>query len=89
MKRPVFTRQFERDIKRIEKRGKDLEKIKRLIEQLISVTPLNPRCHDHGLTGPFKGRRECHIEPDWLLIYKSNGNQIILERTGSHSDLFE
>jgi len=89
MNRPVFTRQFERDITRMKKRGKNLEKMKLLIEKLIAGTPLNPRFHDHGLTGSFKGRRECHVEPDWLLIYKPSGEEIILERTGSHSDLFE
>jgi mRNA interferase YafQ len=89
MKKPIFTRQFERDIRRMQKRGKDLQKMKTLIERLLSGTPLNPRRHDHGLIGPFKGRRECHIEPDWLLIYKSTGDEVVLERTGNHTDLFE
>jgi mRNA interferase YafQ len=89
MKKPVFTRQFEHDIDKMKKRGKDPAKIKALIGQLIAGTPLNPRCHDHGLMGVFKGRRECHVEQDWLLIYKLTGDQVILERTGSHADLFE
>jgi mRNA interferase YafQ len=89
MNRPVFTRQFERDIIRMKKRGKNLEKIKLLIEKLIAGPPLNPRFHDHALTGHLRGRRECHVEPDWLSIYKPSGEEIILERTGSHSDLFE
>lgn len=89
MKKPVFTRQFARDIKRLKKRGKDLKKMKAQIEELIAGFPLNPRDHDHVLIGPYKGRRECHIEPDWLLIYKSTGDEVILERTGRHADLFE
>jgi mRNA interferase YafQ len=89
MGKPVFTRQFERDIKRIKKRGKDLEKIKILIEKLIAGPPLEPNYRDHGLIGSYQGRREFHIEPDWLLIYKLTGEEIILERTGTHSDLFE
>ena len=89
MKKPVYTRQFARDIRRMKKRGKDLHKLKTLIETLLAGTPLNPRCHDHSLIGHFKGRRECHIEPDWLLIYKSTDDEVILERTGSHVDLFE
>ncbi len=89
MGRPVFTRQFERDIKRMKKRGKDLGKIKVLIEKLIAGPPLEPGYRDHGLIGPFIGRRECHLESDWLLIYKLTGEEIILERTGTHSDLFE
>jgi mRNA interferase YafQ len=89
MGKPVFTRQFERDIKRIKKPGKDLEKIKILIEKLIAGPPLEPNYRDHGLIGSYKSRRECHIEPDWLLIYKLTGEEIILERTGTHSDLFE
>jgi mRNA interferase YafQ len=89
MGRPVFTRQFERDIKRMKKRGKDLEKIKVLIEKLIAGPPLGPGYRDHGLIGSFIVRRECHLESDWLLIYKLTGEEIILERTGTHSDLFE
>jgi len=70
-------------------RGKHLEKIKSLIEKLIAGHPLSLRFHDHGLAGSLQGRRECHVEPDWLLIYQLTGEEIILERTGSHSDLFE
>lgn len=89
MKKPVFTSQFARDIKRMKKRGKDLIKMKALIEELLAGLPLNPRYHDHSLIGPFKGRRECHIEPDWLLIYTLTRDEVILERTGRHADLFE
>ena len=86
---PVYTRQFERDINRIKKRGKNLEKIKIIIRTLLQGQPLDPIHKDHKLIGNYLGRRECHIESDWLLIYKIEEDQIIFERTGSHSDLFE
>jgi mRNA interferase YafQ len=86
---PVYTRQFERDINRIKKRGKNLEKIKIIIRTLLQGQPLDPIHKDHKLIGNYLGRRECHIESDWLLIYKIEEDRIIFERTGSHSDLFE
>ncbi len=88
MRRPIYTRQFERDLKRSIKRGKDKERIKLVIVKLINEEPLEQKYKDHKLSGAFIGRRECHIEPDWLLIYKVEGDEIIFERTGSHSDLF-
>jgi len=87
--RPVYTRQFERDIKRIKTRGKNLEKIKIIIRTLLQGEQLDAIHRDHKLIGDYKGRRECHIESDWLLIYKIEENRIIFERTGSHSDLFK
>lgn len=89
MRQPAFTRQFERDVRRAEKRGKDTEKLKRVLAALIAEEPLAPRLRDHELVGNYHGRRECHIEPDWLLIYKLVADEIIFERTGSHADLFE
>lgn len=86
---PVYTRQFEKDINRIKKRGKNLEKIKIIISTLLQGLPLDPIHKDHKLIGNYLGRRECHIESDWLLIYKIEEDRIIFERTGSHSDLFE
>lgn len=86
---PIYTRQFERDIKRIKKRGKNLEKIKIIIRTLLQGDQLDPIHEDHKLIGDYKGRRECHIESDWLLIYKIEENRIIFERTGSHTDLFK
>ena len=86
---PVYTRQFEKDLKQMQRRAKDLEKLKTIIHSLVSEKPLEPICRDHKLIGNWKGRRECHIEPDWLLIYKKDKNQIIFERTGTHSDLFK
>ncbi|MBI5075656.1 MAG: type II toxin-antitoxin system YafQ family toxin [Nitrospirae bacterium] len=84
------TKQFERDYKLIVKQGKDLTKLKRIMNKLVSEEPLEIKRHDHPLTGNRKGHRDCHIEPDWLLIYKvdSNAEEIIFIRTGTHSDLF-
>lgn len=89
MPTPVYTRQFERDIKRVKKQGKNLEKIKIIIRTLLQEKPLDPIHRDHKLIGNYQGRRECHIESDWLLIYKIEVERIIFERTGSHSDLFK
>ncbi len=89
MRKPSFTRQFEKDLKRLEKRGKELPKIKEVMSLLIEEKQLTERYRDHPLIGNYKGRRECHIEPNWLLIYKLEEGSIIFERTGTHSDLFE
>jgi mRNA interferase YafQ len=86
---PVYTRQFERDIKRAKTQGKNLEKIKIIIRTLLQGQPLDPIHRNHKLIGNYQGRRECHIESDWLLIYKIETGRIIFERTGSHSDLFK
>ncbi len=85
---PSYTRQFERDIKRMKKRGKNLDKLKIIIRSLVVEEPLDPIHRDHKLIGNWKGRCECHIESDWLLIYKTDLDYIIFERTGTHSDLF-
>jgi mRNA interferase YafQ len=82
------TSQFKRDIKKQKKRGKDLAKIKAVIEQLLTGQSLPPRYKDHPLAGNWIGRRDCHIEPDWILIYRLSTEELRLERTGSHSDLF-
>ncbi|HUT85198.1 MAG TPA: type II toxin-antitoxin system YafQ family toxin [Thermodesulfobacteriota bacterium] len=89
MRTPVYTRQFERDIKKAEKRRKNLEKLKIIARALIEGRRLDPLHRDHQLVGSYAGRRECHIEADWLLIYKIEKEWIIFERTGSHSDLFK
>lgn len=86
---PAYTRQFERDIKRAKKQGKNLEKIKIIIRTLLEGQPMDSIHRDHKLIGSYQGRRECHIESDWLLIYKTEEGRIIFERTGSHSDLFK
>jgi len=89
MPTPVFTRQFDKDVKRMRNRGKKLEKIKIVIRSLIEEEGLDPIHRDHKLIGNWQGRRECHIESDWLLIYKKEEGRIIFERTGTHSDLFQ
>jgi mRNA interferase YafQ len=82
------TTEFKRDIKRVQRQGKDLEKLKKVLESLMRDEALATQYRDHVLVGQYKGTRECHIEPDWLLIYESAKSEIILIRTGSHSDLF-
>ena len=81
--------QFKRDVKRLQKRGKDIEKLKQVILLLINADKLAPRLKDHQLRGLLKDCRECHIEPDWLLIYRIEGSELCLIRTGSHADLFK
>lgn len=70
------------------KRGKDLGKLKQVVVLLSQGHALDPRHRDHALSGEWKGSRDCHIEPDWLLIYTANEHSLRLERTGTHSDLF-
>ena len=89
MLQPSYTKQFERDVKRIKKRGKDTDKLKAVMGDLIGEKSLATKHRDHALLGTYKGRRECHIEPDWLLIYKLEPSRIIFERTGTHTDLFD
>ena len=89
MLKPSYTKQFEKDWKRLQKRGKAKEKLKKILTMLINEKQLPQRCRDHKLIGNYKERRECHIEPDWLLIYKATKRMIIFERTGSDSDLFQ
>jgi len=83
------TNQFERDYKRVLKRGNDEKIIVTVMTMLLQQEKLGPKHKDHILKGRYAGRRECHIEPDWLLIYKRTFDEIIFERTGTHSDLFE
>ena len=89
MRTPNYTRQFERDLRLAQRRGKDIEKLKQVVTALIHEELLAERYYDHPLKGNYRNRRECHLEPDWLLIYKLQGDEIIFERTGRHSDLFE
>jgi len=79
---------FRRDVRRMTRRKKDLRKLEDVVEMLASGTTLPQRCSDHALTGNWRGWRDCHIEPDWLMIYKLTEEELILARTGSHSDLF-
>lgn len=82
------TNRFKKDYKLMQKRGKNLDKIKQVIIQLANGHSLERKYKDHQLTGNYKYARECHIEPDWLLIYVITADFLRLERTGSHADLF-
>ena len=81
---------FKKDFKRIVKRGYNIRLLEEVIEILASGQMLPEKYKDHNLTGNYSDFRECHITPDWLLIYRINNNELILylTRTGTHSDLF-
>ena len=85
---PVYLRQFEKEVKIAQKRGKSMEKLKDVIRLLLEEKMLPVKNRNHKLKGEFKDYWECHIEPDWLLIYKKTDFEITFVRTGSHSDLF-
>lgn len=80
---------FKKDFKRMKKRGYDIRLLENVIENLTSGVKLDERYRDHALSGDWGGFRECHIAPDWLLIYQIDGNELILflTRTGTHADL--
>jgi mRNA interferase YafQ len=84
----VWTSAFKRDVKRAEKRGKDIERLRALLRILVQGEALPDRYRDHPLQGNWVGWRDAHIEPDWLLIYRVEGNDLRLGRTGTHADLF-
>ncbi len=86
--RVVQPSSFRKDIKKQKKRGKDLDKLKVVVDLLIAGETLPARFVDHSLTGNWSGWRDCHIEPDWILIYKITPDTLTLGRTGSHADLF-
>jgi mRNA interferase YafQ len=86
---PLRSSQFKRDVKLAEKRGKKISLLKSIMTALVNELPLEAKHRDHKLTGNYKDHRECHIEPDWLLIYRLTAKEIIFERTGTHSDLFK
>ncbi len=86
---PVYTRQFTKDVQRCRRRGKSLEKFKSVARSLLAGEPLDLIHRDHRLVGNFIGRRECHIESDWLLVYRLAGDRMHFERMGTHSDLFK
>lgn len=87
----IYTTAFKKDFKRLEKQNKNLELLKPIIKNLSLGKDLESKYRDHQLIGNYKGKRECHISPDWLLIYEINNNEseLILYRTGSHSELFK
>lgn len=84
------TSKFQKDLKRIQKRGYDISLLTDIIKKLAAGETLPDKNRDHNLSGNFSGCRECHITPDWLLIYEIDNGELILylTRTGSHSDLF-
>lgn len=86
---PSTTTRFEKDVKLQAKRGKDLSKLRDVIETLCARLALETKHRDHALMGDWKGWRDCHIEPDWLLIYQTTGTELVLGRMGTHADLFE
>lgn len=85
-----FTSQFKKDYKLAKRRGKNLELLNTTIEQLSNGEVLPEKYYDHSLSGNWAGHRECHIQPDWLLVYYYEDDILVLTlaRTGSHSDLF-
>jgi addiction module toxin, relE/stbE family len=85
------TSQFRKDYKLMKKRGLNLRLLEDVLDKLIREEPLETRHRDHALTGNYRGLRECHIQPDWLLIYAIDKGRLILtaSRTGSHADLFK
>ena len=86
----VTTAQFRKDLRRIRKRGYDLAELDEVLKALLREELLPAKHRDHALTGDYMGFRECHVEPDWLLVYAVDKGQLILtaSRTGTHSDLF-
>ncbi|MES0491686.1 MAG: type II toxin-antitoxin system YafQ family toxin [Leptospirales bacterium] len=88
MLNPLYHNKFDKDIIRMRKRGKGIDKLKSVIRKLIDQEELSRNLKDQKLIGDFVGRRECHVEPDWLLVYRIENNDIIFERTGTHSDIF-
>jgi mRNA interferase YafQ len=89
MRTPSWSTQFQRDVKRLQKRGKDLEKLKRLIELLLAAVPLAPQHKDHPLKRGWADYRDAHVEPDWVLVYSATDRTVHFERTGTHEELFE
>jgi len=81
--------QYKKDLRRIQSRGYKLEKLARIVNKLRSGIPLSPIDDDHPLKGPWESFRGCHVQGDWVLIYRLEGDTLALVRTGTHADLFE
>lgn len=86
----VLSNQFKKDLKLASKRGYKLELLERIVDKIANNIKLEDKYRDHALTGNYVGFRECHIQSDWLLVYRIENDELILflSRTGSHSDLF-
>ncbi len=89
MKEIIFSKNFKKEYKLMLKRGKNPAKMTEILSILSAGETLPSKFRDHKLIGQYKGSRDLHIEPDWILIYKTTQNAVIFERTGSHSDLFK
>jgi mRNA interferase YafQ len=89
MLNPVRSSQFKKDLKKAKRQGKDLNLLQGVVVTLANEEPLAERLRDHELTGNWRGYRECHVNPDWLLIYKVDDDELKLARLGSHSELFD
>ena len=85
----IYTSSFKKDYKRVKKQGKNLNIINNVLYNLAHQVALDKKYKDHLLIGNYKNKRECHLLPDWLLIYEIDNNNLVLHRTGSHSELFK
>ena len=88
MRSIVFSSKIKKDLKLYLKRGLDLAPFYEVVSKLANGKQLEPFYQDHPLHGKLVGKRDCHIEPDWVMIYSVNKNEVILYRTGTHSDLY-
>lgn len=86
---PVWSGRFKRDVRRAQRRGKEMDKLKAVLSLLVEEKPLPASYRDHPLKGDWHGFRDLHIEPDWLLLYRVEGKELQLARTGTHADLFD
>ena len=89
MRRLRTTKRFERDLERAKRRGKDLDKLWTVVERLLQGARLERRYRAHNLSGNWAAFRGCHLAPDWLLVWRETDSELILVRTGTHSDLFD
>jgi mRNA interferase YafQ len=89
MRTPSYSGQFQRDVKRLQRRGKEIGKLKRLIELLLEGGALPPQFKDHPLKHTWAGYRDAHVDPDWVPIYSATNEKVHFERTGTHEELFE
>jgi mRNA interferase YafQ len=93
MREPSYATRFKKDYKLCQKRGRDMQKVLDVMSDIESETPLSPRLKEHTLVGEYLGYSECHVEPDWLLVYKIDDDvdpkEVYFARTGTHSDLFD
>ncbi len=89
MLKPAYQKKIKKDVDKIKKQGKDTRKLKIIIKLILDNKQLPEKCLNHKLKGKYSDCMECHIEPDWLLIYMKKGKEIVFIRTGSHSELFK